>query len=149
MKLVKLVIQVFIIAYYSGLFWYFIVDYNNRFFHKDEGSTNFLVFHGFTNKDSWTLAIESTYYAATTLSTVGFGDMYPVNDIERIMCSIMMFSGVAAFTFFMSQLFTMLEQIRSIVQNTDFQDEENDLVNFVMQLRRFNHGNSLPKGIEQ
>jgi len=34
-----------------------------------------------------------TYFAFTSLSTVGFGDYYPKNSFERIVCAFIIFGG--------------------------------------------------------
>jgi hypothetical protein len=41
----------------------------------------------------------------TTLTTVGFGDYYPVTNQDRIFASILMFCGVIAFSFMQGNLF--------------------------------------------
>lgn len=38
-------------------------------------------------------------FIATTVTTVGFGDITPMNNIERVFCNLLMFIGVAAFSF--------------------------------------------------
>ena len=43
----------------------------------------------------------NTYYSMTSLSTVGFGDYYPVSDMERLCCAFMLLFGVALFSLFM------------------------------------------------
>lgn len=41
----------------------------------------------------------SLYFVSTTVTTVGYGDINPVNDIERIFCTIMLYIGVIAFSY--------------------------------------------------
>jgi len=47
-------------------------------------------------------AIMITYYAFTTLSTVGFGDIHPENFMERVVVSVVLLMGVATFSYIMS-----------------------------------------------
>ena len=62
-----------------------------------------------SNNDDWSLfeiegferAIITTYFAMTSLSTVGFGDYYPISDEERIVYSFVLLFGVALFSLFM------------------------------------------------
>jgi hypothetical protein len=49
-------------------------------------------------------ALTMTYYTLTTLTTVGFGDYYPVTNQDRIFASILMFCGVIAFSFMQGNL---------------------------------------------
>ena len=46
----------------------------------------------------------NTYFALTTLSTIGFGDYYPVANYERLAGAFMMIFGVAIFSIFMGEI---------------------------------------------
>ena len=46
-------------------------------------------------------AIVTTYFAMTSLSTVGFGDYYPISDEERLIYSFVLLFGVMLFSIFM------------------------------------------------
>jgi len=82
----------------------------------------------------------------TTLTTVGFGDYYPVSTFERFCCSFMMFCGYITFSLMQGQLFDMIDKINRV--NEEFNDSENlDL--FILQLRRFNMGSTLKDNQEQ
>ena len=39
------------------------------------------------------------YFIATTVTTVGFGEVVAMNNIERFFCCFLMFIGVCAFSF--------------------------------------------------
>ena len=49
-----------------------------------------------------TIILKVSYYMFTTMSTVGFGDMHPLNSAERIMCAINMIMGVSVFSLVIS-----------------------------------------------
>ena len=51
------------------------------------------------------------YYAFTSLSTVGFGDLSPRNDAERIMVAMILYFGVLLFSYIMSIFIEILGQI--------------------------------------
>jgi hypothetical protein len=38
------------------------------------------------------------YWTITTITTVGYGDIYGTNDLERVFCSIIMIIGVILFS---------------------------------------------------
>lgn len=44
---------------------------------EDDQDENFLVYFELTDKDEKSLMVTMTYYAFTTLSTVGLGDFHP------------------------------------------------------------------------
>lgn len=48
------------------------------------------------------MLIKIWYYALTTLSTIGFGDMSPQTPTERMIGAFIMMFGVANFSFIMS-----------------------------------------------
>jgi len=58
-------------------------------------------------KDNWNIfekdlkdsIIVNTYFALTTLSTVGFGDYYPVANTERVVGALLLYFGQAGFNF--------------------------------------------------
>ena len=45
--------------------------------------------------------IKTTYFQVTTLSTIGFGDILPYTNTERILMSIIFVAGVAVFSLMM------------------------------------------------
>ena len=53
-------------------------------------------------------AISMTYFAFTSLSTVGFGDIRPYSDAERIFCAIILLIGVAIFSIIMGNFSDIL-----------------------------------------
>jgi hypothetical protein len=52
--------------------------------------------------------IINVYFAFTTLSTVGLGDYYPKGDLERVVWSIVLLSGVAMFSFIMGNFIEVI-----------------------------------------
>ncbi|MEW5955116.1 MAG: potassium channel family protein [Candidatus Micrarchaeota archaeon] len=52
------------------------------------GSTAYHFIEGW----SW---VDSTYFAATTLTTVGFGDLHPTHDTSKIFTIFYVFAGVS------------------------------------------------------
>lgn len=52
-----------------------------------------------------------TYYAFTTLSTVGFGDFHPRSNAERTVCAFILLIGVAIFSYVMGNFIEILLSI--------------------------------------
>ncbi len=48
------------------------------------------------------------YFAFTSLSTVGFGDLNPRSDFERIFIAFMLMFGVAIFSYIMGQFIDII-----------------------------------------
>ena len=50
-----------------------------------------------------------TYFAFTSLSTVGFGDYNPRSDIERLLCAFILLFGVAIFSYIMGNFISIID----------------------------------------
>ena len=85
------------------------------------------------------------YFAFTSLSTVGFGDYYPVSDIERICSTIILFFGVAMFSYILESLMAQISMVKKI--NEPFGDLRK-LDKFFNVLQDFNHQNPIDKKIQ-
>ena len=73
-------------------------------------------------KDNFDNIIKIMYYSFTTLSTVGFGDLRPVNDRERLACAFLMFFGAAIFSLVMSMFLEIIHTFKKI--DEDIGDRE-------------------------
>ncbi len=78
--------------------------------------------------------IAALYWSTTTLATVGYGDITPHNDIQRLYSVFVMFTGVGVFGY-------VIGGIASLVANLDLERVEHQrkriLVNAFMSQRRF------------
>lgn len=59
-----------------------------------------------------TLIIKAMYFALTSLSTVGFGDFYPITDFERLLTSFVLLIGIMLFSYVLSELRFMMKRIK-------------------------------------
>ena len=84
-----------------------------------------------------------TYFAFTSLSTVGFGDYHPRSNIERVVCAFILLFGVAIFSYIMGNFITILDQYQKF--NEELEDGEN-LGKFFGTLKKFN--NQTPFNLE-
>lgn len=108
--IVRLIMQLFVIVYFVGMYWFVFVHVLRHITelsgHKDE-SEEFEDLDNFESKfqlsefDGFEKTLAALYFAMTSLSTIGFGDMYPVNNLERLLGSFMLLSGVAVFSMVM------------------------------------------------
>lgn len=60
-----------------------------------------------------------TYYMFTSMSTVGFGDIYPMSDFERIVCIFILVFGVAIFSMIMGNFISIIEEFHSFNDELD------------------------------
>lgn len=80
------------------------------------------------------------YFALTSLSTVGFGDYYPITDFERLLCSVLLISGVLIMSYVLSELRFMMSNFFQFNGNIESNDELED---FFLLLTKFNDGNQI------
>lgn len=91
----------------------------------------------FTEKNGYEQTIIAMYYALTSLSTTGFGDLYPRNTLERFLCSFMLLGGVTIFSYVLSELRFMIENFEFLNGDIDHKDE---LEEFFVLIQKFNLG---------
>ena len=73
--------------------------------------------------ENYQKAIKSSYYAMTTLSTVGFGDLFPKNNFERFVVTIfLLFMGYVCFSYMNANLSEMIIDYLSLDQDFDKSD---------------------------
>ena len=82
----------------------------------------------------------SCYYALTTLSTVGYGDYFPISNSERIVAVLIMLGGVAFFSYIMGNF---IEIISNYEKKLGIVDKSGDLHNWLIQLTRFTNNSPL------
>ena len=83
-----------------------------------------------------------TYFAFTTISTVGFGDYHPRNSKERMIGAGLMLMGALINSFVIESLQTMIEKYTIIT--ADFEENEH-LSLFFSTIKKYNGGFELQK----
>lgn len=92
-----------------GCLWYYIGDWNYR--NYDEGwIQRFLVVDG-KRMDQTTIYITSIYWVFTTLSTLGYGDYFPVTRNEYLFTMAIEFMGVFLFAYMMGNINSLIEKL--------------------------------------
>ena len=151
MRIVSLIIRITIIVYLSGNAWFIVVSlqtdailtesavHDANFSEEDIPTT-------FFHNDNWELTdhidayrsiLIQMYFMMTSLSTVGFGDYYPVNDFERVIGSAILLTGVTVFSYIMSKLADMIINFNKL---TGESNDQQDIEKFMTLLQKFNGG---------
>lgn len=135
-KVAKLVVFMYISSYLMGMSWYIYCDLT-----RIENPTNehpgFMDQFDIYSKTDYEKALIFTYWAFTTLSTVGFGDYYPTSNSERLLCAFLLLFGVTIFSFIMGNYMQILDSLRSL--GKDYEDGDN-LSKWLGLIKRFNNG---------
>ena len=119
------------VSFLFGMNWYIFCDFmlsyqkNNLDLEEEDPAIyeNFLTFFSIKEMPSikdqmWSL----TYFAFTTISTVGFGDYHPRNSSERTIGAILMLMGAIINSFVIENLQRMIEMYAEIT--SDFDENE-------------------------
>ena len=98
MKFLQLIISLIFIGHLFGCFW----NYTSSNFVSAEDEANGFVWYknplvDIDDDDVNSKYIASLYWAFTTMTTVGYGDVTPQNDAERIYCTVIMVMGATIF----------------------------------------------------
>lgn len=84
------------------------------------------------------------YFSFTTLSTVGFGDLKPLNSAEYLVGSLIMFFGVALFSFITSKFLCIIEIFKEFGKDLG---EEEKLDQFFNCMQYFNKDHKFDTGL--
>ena len=126
LKTLKLIILILNISYYLGNGWFIICDLSQRAIlsYRESYPSNLnlnMEFFNVVNEMDTFNTLERTvilqYFSFTSLSTVGFGDLTPRSDVERILCAIILLFGVAIFSFMMGIFIDILDEFKSMNQD--------------------------------
>ena len=107
LRTMKLVFTIMCICYFMGILWFIYADRIND--HLDGPSDDgFIKKFKIYDKHPLVSSLVMMYYFFTTLSTIGFGDYYPVSDLERLANIPIFLFGVMVFSFIMGNFSDIL-----------------------------------------
>ena len=79
----------------------------------DTNEPNWIMMHGFSAYDNYDLYVTAVYFTVTTITTVGYGDIYAVETYERLLGILTMVIGVIAFSFSTGSLSSIISNVDS------------------------------------
>lgn len=136
-KIFKLLMVIVNLCYFLGLIW-LQVCYITRKYLISENADNqetFLDYYELDNHSDYELAVLGTYYALTSLSTVGFGDFAPRSNIERIYITFVLLFCGPIFSYFLGTFMEIIEQYQAFKKDLDDRDQ---LERFIKTIFHFN-----------
>lgn len=102
LRLIKTLITILISVHIFSCFWYLMAKL------EDFSPSTWVTHYNYQDADVPTLYITSLYWAITTLSTCGYGDIAAVSDLEQAFAMIWMSIGLYFFSFTISSLNSLL-----------------------------------------
>jgi hypothetical protein len=85
------------------------------------------------------------YYSLVTLATIGYGDIVPKTNTEKVLGMLIMFTGVGFFSFIMGSFIEILQQFQKNVSGPESRTYEID--NWLKLLTRFRLNRPLPNDL--
>lgn len=153
LKIVRLVVIILALSYFFGIFFLVVCeavldfqfevqiqDFRDGNLNLDDYPELFLTYFGFSSLNSYEMLIISTYFACTSLSTVGFGDFTPRGNVERFLGAFILLFGVAIFSIVLGNLIDILGAFKEF--HKDIGDGE-ALSQFFGTIKYFNNEQSL------
>ncbi|CAD8102523.1 unnamed protein product [Paramecium sonneborni] len=104
-RLLSLLISVCLVIHFSGCLWYYVAAFN------DFDAQTWVSRNNLTSSNIQTKYIASIYYAFTTLTTVGYGDIHSFSSAEMIITIFLMIVGVGFYSLIIGLLSSILSQI--------------------------------------
>lgn len=142
-KTVRLILMIAFISYFLAIFiiikmqivhWLY-GDWNKEVEDPILLSETFYGEYKIYDRSTYEQTIAMIYFAFTTLSTVGFGDYHPKNDIERLGCSVVLVLGVATMSVVLSNFLEMVDKFNELWEEPE---EMEELAKFFGLLKRMN-----------
>ena len=143
-RVFRLILMTIIITYFVGCTFYLISSIQNDPNLLNLGIETYITKFDLNEHDPIYQLITSCYFSITTLSTVGYGDLAPVSETEKIVGIVIMIGGVAFFSYIMSQF---IEIISNFNQNLGVEEQTFELHNWMTLLTRFRENKPLPNSL--
>lgn len=99
-QLFRILILLVLFTYFLACFWY-LMAWSQESPVVGDGATWYTTFIEGNDYDKTDKLIVSLYYSLTMLSTVGYGDLYPISNLEKVVGVFCMWIGVAVFSVIM------------------------------------------------
>ena len=129
------------VSYFLGVIFFAFCQvtlfYSSKTRDKED---SFITKFGFDEKTQFEKAIGVTYFAFTTLSTVGLGDLHPRSDPERLFTAFLLFFGVLLFSYVLGKFFRILISFKQIEEG--FNDSGN-LSRFFGVIKQLNNNRDI------
>ncbi|CAK56642.1 unnamed protein product (macronuclear) [Paramecium tetraurelia] len=113
MNLAKLLFTILYFLHIYSCLWYFIGSYAN-----DIGMVNWLDSRNLTDASYEIKYLEAFYFSTVTMISVGYGDIVPLNSLEKICTILFMFTTCVQLSFSVNTVGEILNSISLSAENT-------------------------------
>lgn len=124
MKTIKLFLLLLNITYIMFIGWFIYCEIVSEMFDQEVSFISDNELHPHEARSMSEIVWTIMYYGCTTLSTVGFGDIVPLNSAERLVCAFIMLFGVAITSLVLSWFLDIIATFKSF--DIDLCEEHQD-----------------------
>ena len=129
-RLIYFMLLIAFLIHLIACIWLFIGSLN------EDDSNSWILNFGFCGYSNQDLYIVSIYWSVTTLVTVGYGDIYPTNTVERIYCFVIMITGIITYSYTVSSISNI---IGSLDGRKALLQKKVDTLNSISRIHKLSH----------
>ncbi|CDW71925.1 cation channel family protein [Stylonychia lemnae] len=118
-QIFSLVLTTITILYFLGCIWYIISDTLNTDYNINNDISYVETFGQDQYTNDYERFITSSYFIITTLAVIGYGDLYPKTNIEKIFDILIMILGVAFFSYIMGKFINIVHAFDDLTEEKD------------------------------
>ena len=100
-----------------------------------EENENFIDYFDVYEENNIFVTVKMTYFAFTSISTVGLGDYHPRSNSERIIGAVFMMCGASVTSYVIEAFTSMIDKIQALHKS---HEDSNQLSFFLKTLEKFN-----------
>lgn len=133
LQLFILIIELFFIAHVFACLWQYVAlpENSSHYF------TTWVKKFEFENEKDRVRYLTALYYIIVTMLTIGYGDIYPTNQAERIVAILTMLVGVIVFSTLMSKVANLLNKMNP--QAHIMKEKMEELKSFLVEINLPRH----------